>query len=279
MPAKVFLIQKEFLQKLPATFQKLGFKQRFENKSTAVKVHMGEYGNLNYVRPPIVGKCVEELLAVGAKPFLFDSLTKYHGNRFTVEDYKETARKNGFTEETIGCPIVISNETVNAEGFMDREVGLCKDVVDADAIFTISHCKGHGFAGFGGAIKNLGFGAVNQETKNVVHGNKRKLLEFIANQCFAVLKQFENGNSIYVNVLNDISKLCDCHGDAGFGIMKGIGIAVSDNIAAIDRASIDLINKEFGQDFFEHLNHIDPRPQYELLEQHGILSDYFLEVI
>ncbi len=277
MPSTVYLIRKEFLQKLPSAFEKLGFRQHFSGKSTAVKVHMGERGNLNYVRPPIVGKCVEELLAVKAKPFVFDSLTKYHKHRYSVEDYYETARKNGFTEETIGCPIVITDNAVKAKGFLDREVGVSKEVAEADALLAVSHCKGHMFAGFGGAIKNVGFGTIDQKTKDVEHAAKRELLEAIANHCFAVLLQFDAANTLFVNVLNDISPYCDCHDNAPFGIMKGIGILVSDNIAAIDRASIDLINKEFGKDFFQYLGYISPLPQIELLEEQGFSSAYTLE--
>ncbi len=277
MPSKVYLIQKSFLQKIPKAFGRLGFNERFAGKKVAVKVHMGEYGNLNYVRPPIVGKCIEELLAVGAKPFVFDSLTKYHGSRFTVPDYIETARKNGFTEETIGCPIVITDNSIKARGFLDRDVGVSKEVADADTLLAVSHAKGHMFSGYGGAVKNLGFGAVNQETKNVVHNNKRKLLELIANQALAVLNQFEKNEILFLNVLNDISSHCDCHGDARFGLMGGIGILVSENPAAIDNASVDLINKEFGRDFFESLNYIDPRPQFTLLAEHGFESEYGLE--
>ena len=279
MASKVYLIRKEFLEKLPQAMQQFDFNQRFSGKSTAIKIHMGEYGNLNYVRPPIVGKCVDELLSVNAKPFVFDSITHYKKKRYTVEDYYDTARRNGFTAETIGCPIVITDNSLQAKGFMERDVGLSKEVAEANALLAISHCKGHMFAGFGGAIKNLGFGAIDQKTKAVVHSNKKKLLEITSNNCFAVLKQFQPENTLFVNVLNDFSPYCDCHDNAPFGLMKGVGIAVSDNIAALDRASIDLMNEAFGANFFEHLGYIDPMGQVEWLEKQGFESEYKLEEI
>jgi len=136
----------------------------------AVKVHMGEYGNLNYVRPPIIGRVVEILNNMETKPFLFDTPTLYHGSRYTVKDYLETARKNGFTEETIGCPIIISETyvEVDTKGCL-KKVKVAKHLYESEAIFVISHGKGHVSAGFGGAIKNLGMGGVTKEVKKLIH--------------------------------------------------------------------------------------------------------------
>lgn len=270
----VYFAKEKFLPKLETCLKKFGLAS-WKGKSVAIKLHMGEYGNLNYVRPPIAGKLVEALLEAEAKPFLFDSPTKYKGSRFTVEGYIETARKNGFTEETVGCPIVVSDNSVKAEGFLKRELGISKEVAEADALIGLGHCKGHIFSGFAGAIKNIGFGAVDAKTKGVFHLHKKNLLEHIANQCSAVLKQFDEKDMLFVNVLNDIAASCDCHNDAGFGVMKGIGILVSESITSIERASIDLINRHFERNFFKHFGYIDPTPQIELLVQHGFGSSEY----
>jgi len=273
---EVYFIKSNFLEKLGKALKKFDLKA-WAGKTVAVKIHMGEYGNLNYTRPPIAGKVVEVLQKAGAKPFLFDSTTKYKGSRFTVEAYYDTARRNGFTEETIGCPIVITDNSVKEKGFLDREIGVSKEVAEADRLLALSHCKGHMFAGFGGAVKNLGFGAVDAKTKGVFHLHKSKLLEHTANQCAAVLKKFRAEEMLFVNVLNDFSKFCDCHNDAPFGIMKGIGIIASQSITAIDRASMDIVNREFGRNIFNHLGYIDPSPQVDLLAEHGFgNTDYKL---
>ncbi len=145
--------------------------------SVAVKLHMGEYGNLHYVRPPLVGKIVEVLSNLGNSPFLFDTPTLYPGSRGTVEGYIETARRNGFCENVIGCPIRVSDESIPVEtdGFLGT-VNIAKDLADADSIIVLSHCKGHPDLGFGGAIKNLAMGATNKKTKNDLHKKPQPLM-------------------------------------------------------------------------------------------------------
>ena len=109
----VILIKNNFLENL----RNVASKKKFSpNDRIAIKVHMGEYGNITHVRPQIVGAVVEELKKMGTKPFVFDTPTLYKGSRDTPEKYYESARKNGFIEETIGCPIIISDEGVKVKG-------------------------------------------------------------------------------------------------------------------------------------------------------------------
>jgi hypothetical protein len=173
--AKAFLARDSFLPKLENALQKFSL-EKWKGKQVAVKLHMGEYGNLNYVRPPIAGKIVETLKKAGARPFLFDSTTKYRNRRYTVEDYLDTAKRNGFTEETVGCPIVISNNGIEKKGRL-FPVSVSKEVAEADAMLVLSHCKGHAFSGMGGAIKNLGMGCVDRKTKGLCHDKARMKID------------------------------------------------------------------------------------------------------
>jgi len=321
---KVYFIKTNFVKNLEPALGKFSLSA-WKGKSVAVKLHMGEYGNLNYVRPPIAGKIVELLKAAGAKPFLYDSVTKYKAKRYTVGDYYDTARRNGFTEETIGCPIVISDNAIEKKGVL-FDAGVCREIAEAGAMVVLTHCKGHAFSGLGGAIKNLGMGAVDRKTKDACHGKANMVVDpqkckgcaacvdgcpvgaievkkgkaaidygrcwgcakcfkacpqgamspreimpdaGLANCALAVLNCFEKKNLLFVNVLMDIAKICDCHGDAALAEMPGIGILASDNILAIDNASIDLINQKFGKDFFDSIGYRDPKQQIEWLEKHG----------
>ncbi|MCW4022921.1 MAG: DUF362 domain-containing protein [Candidatus Bathyarchaeota archaeon] len=143
----------------------------------AIKLHMGEFGNLHYVRPPLVGRLVEVLQGLGNEVFLFDTPTLYNGSRGTVEGYIDTARRNGFTKEVIGCPIVISDEAVQVptDGILGH-INVAKPLLDADAIFVLSHGKGHSDLAFGGAIKNLAMGATNKQTKRDLHKKPKPTL-------------------------------------------------------------------------------------------------------
>lgn len=154
-------------------------RERFSGVGTvAVKLHMGEYGNLHYVRPPLVGKIVEILKTLGNSPFLFDTPTLYSGSRGTVEGYYETARRNGFCEQVIGCPIRISDDSVQVQtdGVLGS-IGMAKELVDADGIVVLSHCKGHPDLAFGGALKNLAMGGTDKETKNDLHTKPQPVMK------------------------------------------------------------------------------------------------------
>lgn len=142
-----------------------------------IKTHMGEYGNLNYIRPPIVSTVAEVLKEKGAKPFVFDTTTRYNYRRFTPKDYLETARINGFTKETMGCPVVVSDEAVDVKSPNLGKVGIAKEIYESDGMIVLSHFKGHVCSGFGAAIKNLGMGAVTAKTKTAIHELAKPVIE------------------------------------------------------------------------------------------------------
>lgn len=140
------------------------------NKQIAVKLHMGEYGNLHYLRPPIVGRVVEVLKGKGARPFLLDTPVLYGGPRGTAAGYLDAARKNGFTPETIGCPIYIDDQYVTlASTLKIGSIEVPAKLLEADGMLVLTHFKGHPEAAFGGSIKNLGMGCVSPATKGKMH--------------------------------------------------------------------------------------------------------------
>ena len=134
----------------------------------AVKLHMGEEGNKYFLKPEYAKKVVNVLKSLNLKPFLFDSPAMYPGGRDTVEKYLKTAEKHGFSEKDIGCPLVISNEGVKVKT-EHLEAEVCKPLHESEYMLVLTHVKGHGSAGFGAAIKNLGMGAVNKNTKKDIH--------------------------------------------------------------------------------------------------------------
>ena len=327
MASKVYIVKEPFLTNLEKALNKFDLEKRFSGKSTAVKVHMGEYEGLNYVRPALLGKVVEILQNAKAKPFVFDSITAYHRRRHTVADYFDTARRNGFTKETIGCEIKISDEALKEKGTILRRVGVCRDIANADAMIVLSHGKGHVCGAYGGAIKNLGMGAVDIATKDAIHDNAAPLIDkekctgcaacievchpkanslknkkisidygkcwgcdrcikackygalkpklaffnhLLADSACAVLKKFQKENVLYVTMLMSIAPRCDCNPRSGMSAMPDVGILVSDDIAAIDAAAIDLINKTFGKDWFESLKYRNPKEQTDFIEKLGL---------
>ena len=85
----------------------------------------------------------------------------------------------------------------------------------------------------------------------------------------AVLKNFKKRKVIFVNVLEKISKMCDCAKTSEI-ICPDIGILVSDDVVAIEQASVDLINKKTGKDLFFQLHKISPNEQIDEAEKLGL---------
>jgi uncharacterized Fe-S center protein len=143
----------------------------------AVKVHMGEYGNLTYIRPPFVREFVELVKAAGGRPFVTDTTTLYPKNRFTADQYLRTAAYNGFTKESVGAPIVIADGPMGYDGVDQRlrntvydceinRIKVARRIADSDAMIVLSHAKGHMLSGFGGIHKESCNGLHNKRSES-----------------------------------------------------------------------------------------------------------------
>jgi uncharacterized Fe-S center protein len=156
--------------------------------SVAVKVHMGEYGGTAYLRPPIVRRACDLIKEAGGKPFVTDTTTLYPMGRFTASQYLATAARNGFTEESLGAPVVIADGEKGYDGeFVDIDsrisdcsldkIKIAKEILYADSMIVLTHLKGHELSGFGGSIKNVAMGCVTKESKAAQHRVNRGVIE------------------------------------------------------------------------------------------------------
>lgn len=144
----------------------------FLGQKVLVKLHMGEMKNKYYPKPDFVKKIIEELTQYDAAPFLYDTTVCYRGPRNTVEGYLSVARSHGYSQEKMGCEVIIDDagRTVDLD-HMSFKVG--SHLHDTSFVFAISHVKGHNGTGMGGAIKNFGMGGVTKETKKWIHGQAK----------------------------------------------------------------------------------------------------------
>lgn len=109
-----------------------------------------------------------------------------------------------------------------------------------------------------------------------------------------VLDTFAPGNIFFINVLTQITILCDCWGLTTPGLVPDIGIMASDDIVAIERACLDAIRFEdlvpaglpeghvLGEKghLFERIHGKDPYIQVRALEKLGLgTQDYQIEII
>lgn len=147
----------------------------------AVKLHVGELGNPNYVKPFFVKLIVDAIRAKGGKPFLTDTTTYYPLKRNNAVDHMETAVANGFSF----APFIVADGMIGENGVrlassdpLLSDIEVADAIYHADAMIAVSHLKGHPLAGFGGAIKNLGMGGVTKRTKLAQH----RLLDLVIDE-------------------------------------------------------------------------------------------------
>ncbi len=168
-----------FSSRIKKLYQEVSEGVEFENDElVALKLHFGEKGIDTFLRPVRVAPVVEAVKDSGGKPFLADSNTLYKGRRSNAVDHHRTAQENGWVRPVIDAPVIIAdglhgNEfysvDIDGEHFDDVKIGA--SFYQADHIFAVSHFKGHGMTGFGGALKNLGMGCASRAGKLMQHYN------------------------------------------------------------------------------------------------------------
>jgi len=155
--------------------------------SVAVKLHMGELGNITYIRPVFVRRVVDIVKQAGGIPFITDTTALYPGGRGTESKYLSTAASNGFVKESIGAPVVIADRdghdgiSVPLKSTVDgcelKDVEIATRIYESSFLLVLSHVKGHMLSGFGGAIKNLAMGCVTKKSKSEQHRKNPPLLD------------------------------------------------------------------------------------------------------
>jgi hypothetical protein len=147
-----------------------------EGDLTAIKLHFGERGNETYVKPDFVRQVAEKVKESGGCPFLTDTATLYVGSRKNAVGHLLTAIDHGFDLSTAGAPLIIADGLLGGD-YVEVEIGkkhlktvkIAGGVAAADSMIVVSHFKGHGMAGFGGSIKNLGMGCAPPSGKADQH--------------------------------------------------------------------------------------------------------------
>ena len=168
---------RNLLDKLRRLLEKAGMTEMpLKGKFTAVKIHFGEPGNLAFLRHNYAKVVVDALKDMGAKPFLTDSNTLYPGMRRNALDHLDAAYQNGFSPLQVGCHVLIADGllgtdfvSVPVDGEYCDHALLGRAAVDAEAIISITHFKGHEVTGIGGALKNLGMGFGSTAGKREMH--------------------------------------------------------------------------------------------------------------
>ena len=214
----------------------------------AVKVHSGEKGNQNFLRPDFWKSVIDY---VGGT--VVECNTAYEGARNTTERHRKLFAEHGWLKyfpvdlldaEGPDLELAIPNGKVIQKNFVG------KDIVNYDSMLVLSHFKGHPMGGFGGALKQLSIGVASSYGKAYIHGagdpaklwtaDHDSFLEAMADAAGSVVDYFK-GNLVYVNVMKNMSVDCDCCAVAEDPCIADIGILVSTDPVAIDQACVDLV--------------------------------------
>lgn len=214
----------------------------------ALKVHSGETGNQNFLRPDFWKPLID---FVGGT--VVECNTAYEGTRNTTVKHMRTMDKHGWSRyfdvdimDSEGPDLVL--EIPKGKRIQKNYVG--KHLADYDSMLVLSHFKGHPMGGYGGALKQLAIGVASSYGKAYIHGvgntedfwnsDHDSFLEAMADAASSVAEYFK-GKVVYVNVMKNMSVDCDCCAKAEDPCIRDIGILVSLDPIAIDQACIDLV--------------------------------------
>jgi uncharacterized Fe-S center protein len=257
MKSKVYFSREITPEKVLELYRTLGKKL---TGKVAVKVHSGEEGNQNFLRPDFWKPMVDY---VGGT--VVECNTAYEGSRNTTGAHLKTLKKHGWND-------YFTVDLLDAEG-PDLELPILggkvirknfvgKDLANYDSLLVLSHFKGHPMGGYGGALKQLSIGTASSFGKAYIHGagvpeeiwtsDHDSFLESMADAASSVVEYF-HGNAVYINVMKNMSVDCDCCAVAEDPCMKDIGILISLDPVAIDQACLDLVYAAVDDPGRDHL--------------------------
>ncbi len=333
---------------LPARFDRLlersPLKGGVKDKTVAIKYHVGDRLGYTTIAPIFIRKLVTFIQDCGGKCFLTDHYV-----------WQRDPAKRGYTPEILGCPIV-DDCGVTGKYFVSKDVDfktfknvdIAGEIYHADYFVDLSHVKGHGACGFGGAVKNISMGCVTDRTRHQIHGlagglewdeskcthckacltscnhganffdedGRYKIDDHNCTLCHhcekvcpadainitdsdyydfqhgmalatkTVLDCFAPENRYFINVLLQVTALCDCWGMSTPALVPDVGILASEDIVAVEQASLDMIKNEDlipkgapggqlpceGEHLFERLHGLDPFVQLDKLQEMGVGS-------
>ena len=228
----------------------------------AVKLHSGEKGNQNYLRPEFVKPLID--LVHGT---VVETNTAYEGMRNTTDRHIKLMKEHGWSEHF--KVDILDGEGEDIVLDIPRGVKITKNLIGAntknyDSMLVLSHFKGHPMGGYGGALKQLSIGVASSRGKTNIHtagktsdvsaiwkntADQVDFLQSMADAAGSVVDYFK-GHMSFVSVLCNMSVDCDCCAVAEDPCMADIGVLASLDPVAIDKAGIDLVynSQDKGRD-------------------------------
>lgn len=213
----------------------------------AVKLHSGEVGNQNFLRPSFLEPIIKHVEGT-----IVESNTAYEGKRNTTKEHWETMKLHGWTD-------IAKVDIMDADGELILDIPDGKriqknyvgsHIANYDSMLVLSHFKGHPMGGFGGALKNISIGIASSHGKAYIHGagepekiwtaDHNSFLESMADASKSIVNYFAD-KMVFINVMCNMSVDCDCCAVAEDPAIADIGILASLDPVALDQACLDLV--------------------------------------
>ena len=245
MPATVFFSRTIAPEKVLELYRRVGVELPGK---VAVKLHSGEKGNQNFLKPDFWKPMIEAVDGT-----VVECNTAYDGERNTTEKHRRLLEEHGWNRyfhvdlldaQGPDLELPIPGGKVIKKNFVG------KDMAKYDSMLVLSHFKGHPMGGYGGALKQLSIGCASSYGKAYIHGagvpediwtaDHDSFLEAMADAAGSVV-EFFTGKLVYINVMKNMSVDCDCCAVAEDPCIADMGILASTDPIAIDQACIDLI--------------------------------------
>lgn len=255
--AKVYFSSKITEENIVEIYKKLNIKLE---GNVAVKVHSGESGNQNYLKPKFLKSIIDYVNGT-----VVECNTAYEGARDTTEKHEKLLESHEWSKY-FNVDILDSESDIELpipNGKIINKTYVGSKIKNYDSVLVLSHFKGHPMGGYGGALKQLSIGFASSKGKRYIHCvgkengayddmfkvDQLMFLSAMADAASSVHKYFEN-RIAYINIMCNMSVDCDCCKVAEDPCMQDIGILASLDPIAIDQACIDLVynSKDPGRD-------------------------------
>lgn len=162
--AKVYFSKEITPEKVTELYKMLGADL---GGKTAVKLHSGEKGNQNYLKPLFWKPIIEEVNGT-----VVECNTAYDGERNSTEKHKRLIAEHEwdkyFTVDLMDAEgpdleLYIPNGKILKKNYVG------KNIKNYDSMLVLSHFKGHPAGGYGGALKQLSIGCASSKGKSLIH--------------------------------------------------------------------------------------------------------------
>ena len=242
--SKVFFTSEITPENMIKMYNALGVKSE---GNVAVKIHSGEVGNQNFIRPEFMKPIIDYVNGT-----VVECNTAYEGKRNTTEKHKETMELHGWNS-------VANVDILDESGDMELPINggkhlktnyVGKNMDKYDSMVVLSHFKGHPMGGFGGALKNISIGLASSHGKAYIHGvgkpeelwtaDHNSFLESMADASKSIMEYYKD-KIVFINVMCNMSVDCDCCAVAEDPKISDIGILSSTDPVALDQACLDLV--------------------------------------